>query len=137
MASPFDDLDADVSAAIDAEFGEVVQVRPRVSAQYVERAPHPTIMPFDVLATFSAGPTVEQVKGQVRGAELVGATRLGSMTAECWIARAMLAIMPHYPAVGDAIALISRVGAPVYAVSQTQATDMGDVNLILVREDQP
>lgn len=133
----FDDLEDDLSAAIDATFGEAAVLRPRVSVQYVERTAHPTVNPITVWGVFSAGPGDTMMKGQARGAELVGTTRLASMTAEFWIARAQVAELPMLPAKGDALALTSRAGSPVYSISQVQPTDMGDINLILVREDQP
>jgi hypothetical protein len=133
----FDDLDAQLASAIGGAFGEAAVLRPRVSVQYVERTAHPTVNPITVWGVFSAGPGETQMKGQARGAELVGTTRLASMTAEFWIAKAQVNELPMLPAKGDALALTSRAGSPVYSISMVQPSDMGDLNLILVREDQP
>lgn len=133
----FDDLDAALAGAIGASFGEAAVLRPRVSVQYVERTAHPTVQPMTVWGIFSAGPSEAQpIAGQVRGSEMVGATRIASMTAEFWISKGQVGELLFLPAKGDALALTSRAGSPVYAISQVQPTDLGDLNLILVREDQ-
>lgn len=137
VASIFDDLDAALASAVGASFGEAAVLRPRVSVQYVERTAHPTIDPMTVWGVFSAGPSeAQQIRGQARSAEMAGTTRIASMTAEFWISKAQVVELPLLPAKGDALTLTSRDGSPVYSISQVQPTDMGDLNLLLVREDQ-
>ena len=65
-----------------------------------------------------------------------GTTKLASTSAEFWIAKAQVAALAALPTKGDTIMLTSRTGSPLYAISSVQHTDMGDLNLILVREDQ-
>jgi len=135
VASMFDDLDAALSGAIKGAFAEVAVHRPRVSVQYAERAAAPDRAEVPVHGIFSAGPVQDDLRGQGRGGQMSGTTKLGSTAAEFWIAKAQVAALTALPAKGDAITLISRVGSPVYAISAVHHTDMGDLNLILVRED--
>jgi hypothetical protein len=86
---------------------------------------------------FSAGPADDPLKGAARGAQFSGTTRAASLSAEFWIARAEADALTALPTKGDTITLTSRAASPVYAVSLLQHTDMGDLTLILVREDDP
>ena len=137
MASMFDDLDAALSGAISGAFAEAAVLRPRVSSQYVERADDPSRPSSTVTGIFSAGPADDQLRGQARGAEFVGTTRAQSESAEFWLPKSVVDALTALPAKGDTITLTARPGAPVYAISRVQPSDMGDLNLILVREDQP
>jgi len=133
----FDDLDAALSGAIKGAFADAAVHRARVSSQYVERANDPARPAQTLYGVFSAGPADDQLKGLARGSEFSGTTRVASASAEFWIAKAEVDALAALPAKGDTITLTSRAGSPVYAVSVVQHTDMGDLNLILVREDQP
>ena len=135
MASLFDVLDAALSDAIKGTFAEAALYRPRISAQYAERAVDPERPQHLIHGVFSAGPAQDDLRGQARGGQMVGTTKLASTVAEFWIAKAQVAALTALPAKGDMITLISRVGQPVYAISAVQQTDMGDLTLILVRED--
>lgn len=136
MTSIFDALDAAVSAAVQKTFSEVAVLRPRVSAQYVERAVDPDRPQAILHGVFSAGPAETDLRGQGKGAEFSGVTRASSASAEFWIAKAEVDALAALPAKGDTITLTDRAGCPVYAVARVQPTDRGDLNLILVREDQ-
>jgi len=133
--SIFDDLDALTSAAVKDVFAEPAHLRPRLSAQYAERAVDPDRAEVTVHGIFSAGPVKDDLRGQARGGQMSGTTKLTSTAAEFWIAKAQVDALTALPAKGDAITLISRVGSPVYAISAVHHSDMGDLNLILVRED--
>jgi hypothetical protein len=137
VASMFDDLDAALSGAIKGAFSEAAVHRSRLSSQYVERTNDPDRPAQTFSGVFSAGPADDQLKGTARGSEFSGTTRVASANAEFWIAKAEVEALTALPAKGDTITLTSRAGSPVYAVSVVQHTDMGDLNLILVREDQP
>ena len=137
MASMFDDLDAALSDAIGGAFAEAAIHRPRVSAQYTERAVDPERPQHFIHGLFSAGPADDGLKGIARGSEFSGTTRVASASAEFWIAKAQVAALTALPAKGDTITLTSRAASPTYAVSSVQHTDMGDLNLILVWEDLP
>jgi hypothetical protein len=60
---------------------------------------------------------------------------VASASAEFWLARAQVDGLTALPAKGDTITLTNRAGSPVYAISVIHHTDMGDLTLILVRED--
>ena len=133
--SIFDDLDALTSAAVKDVFAEPAHLRPRLSAQYAERAVDPDRAEVTVHGIFSAGPVKDDLRGQARGGQMSGTTKLTSTAAEFWIANSQVDALTALPAKGDTITLTSRAGSPVYAISVIHHTDMGDLNLILVRED--
>ena len=136
MASMFDDLDAALSGAIKGAFAEVAVLLPRVSTLYAERTIDADRDAQTTYGVFSAGPADDQLRGAARGSDFSGTTRLASTSAEFWIAKAEVAALDALPAKGDTITLTARTGSPVYAIVQVQHTDMGDLNLILAREDQ-
>ena len=133
--SIFDDLDALTSAAVKGVFAEPAHLRPRLSAQYAERAADPDRAEVTVHGIFSAGPVKDDLRGQARVGQMSGTTKLASTAAEFWIAKAQVAALTALPANGDTVTLTSRAGSPVYAISAVRHTDMGDLTLILVRED--
>ncbi|WP_223428844.1 hypothetical protein [Tateyamaria pelophila] len=133
--SVFEYLDVRVSAALASVFAEPAHLHPRLSAQYAERAVDPDRAEVTVHGIFSAGPGQDDLRGQARGGQMSGTTKLGSTAAEFWIARAQVDALTTMPAKGDMITLTSRAGSPIYAISGVHHTDMGDLNLILVRED--
>lgn len=135
MASLFDELDGMLSGAICDVNGEVAVLRPRRSSQYAERAADPDRSDASVFGVFSAGPADGQIKGSARGAEFSGTTRTASMSAEFWMPSSVVCAIVHRPQKGDAIILTERPGCPTYAISQVEPSDMGDLNLILVRDD--
>ena len=132
----FDDLDAQVSVAIDATFGEVAVLRPRVSAQYAERAEDASREIATVTGVFSAGPADAPLKASTSGSGFSGGTRVVSHSAEFWLAAQTVQSLVTRPQKGDALTLTGRAGAPVYALSQVHPSDMGDLTLILVLEDE-
>ena len=136
MSTLFDDLDAQVSGTIDAAFGEIAVLRPRVSAQYAERAEDPSRQVTTVTGVFSAGPAWGPLKGRSAGGEFSGGTRVVSQSAEFWLAAETVQSLVTRPQKGDALTLTGREGAPVYALSQVHPSDMGDLTLILVLEDE-
>jgi hypothetical protein len=134
MPSFFDALDADLSAAVDATFGEAATIIPRVSAQYVAPSADSSRPQQTVRGVFTLAPMSEPIQGQVRGAEFSGTTRFLSGASEFWLARAEVASLGYKIRPGDAIRLDSRAGAPVYTIAAPHQTDTGDLNLILVTE---
>ena len=131
----FEGLDVDLSAALSGAFAEPALLRPVVSSQYAVRASDPDRPEVTITGVFSAGPAQQGLDGLASG--FSGGTRVTSTSATFWIAKAQAVALTALPAKGDAITLISRVGRPVYAISAVQHTDMGDLTLLLVREDQP
>jgi len=135
MTSPFDALDAAASAVVVTAYGEQAVLRPRTSEQYVERAADADRNAVTVWGVYSARPTSFDLRGQARGAELDGTTRVNAVRSEFWIARDQSEVLPFRPAKGDLLSLPGRHGCPTYAISAIQPTNMGDLNLLLVRED--
>lgn len=135
MPSPFDDLIADVDAAIIETFGENegAVLRPRLQTQYAARPLDPARPPVNVSGVFSAGAAVDELRGRAKH-EYVGTTALSSMTAEFWLPPEEVAAIPYEIATGDLIEFPERGGA-TYAVAAIQRTDLGDLNLILAVED--
>ena len=111
-------------------------LQPRVSVQYVERAADQDRPQTAVRGVFSSGPADGDLRGSAKGSEFSGTTRLTTISAEFWIAKAEVDALTALPAKGDLIVLTARAGSPAYAISGVQKTDIGDMNLILVREDQ-
>ena len=136
MSNLFNDLDAQVSGTIDAAFGEVAVLRPRVSSQYAERAEDPSREVATVTGVFSAGPAEAPLKGGSAGAAFSGSTRIVSQSAEFWLSAETVQSLVARPQKGDALTLTGRAGAPVYALSQVHPSDMGDLTLILVLEEE-
>ncbi|MBY0400954.1 hypothetical protein K2X89_11705 [Myxococcota bacterium] len=138
MSSPFDALDAALSRVVMDRFGETegALLRPRTVSQYAGRAADPARPETTICGIFSAGPGDAPIRGNSTG-EFAGTTRLASMSVELWLPAGEVAAIPFEIAVGDLIELSDRAGAPVYSVARVQKTDLGDANLILVREDQP
>ena len=135
MTSAFDALDALASEASVAGFGEEAVLIPRRNSQYVEAAADADRMAVRVRGIFSALAAASDLRGQSRGGEFTGTTRLVSEQTAFWIAAAQVAELGFRPAKGDQIRLPQRCGNPYYAISAIHPTSMGDLNLLLVRED--
>lgn len=134
--SLFNDLDAHASVAVKAVFAEPALLRPRVSTQYTERSADPDRPEAMTYGIFSAGPAQEDLRGQARGGQLSGTTKLSTAATEFWIAKPQIDQLPWLPITGDAVILSARSGQPIYAISRVATSDLGDLTLILVREDE-
>ncbi|NRP30842.1 MULTISPECIES: hypothetical protein [unclassified Aliiroseovarius] len=134
--SLFNDLDAHTSAAVKAVFAEPALLRPRMSTQYAERSADPDRPEAMTYGIFSAGPAQEDLRGQARGGQMSGTTKLSTAAAEFWIAKPQIDQLPWLPITGDAVILTARSGQPIYAISRVATSDLGDLNLMLVREDE-
>ena len=135
MTSPFDTLDALASGAAVEGFGEEAVLIPRRGNQYVEAAADADRMAVKVRGIFSALAAPSDLRGQGRGGEFIGTTRMVSEQTAFWIAAAQVAEFGFRPAKGDQIRLPERCGSPCYAIAAIHPTSMGDLNLLLVRED--
>lgn len=136
MASPFDALDAALSASCLGAFGEAATLRPRMASQYTERAADPARPEAQIFGVYSAGPGEVPIRGEATGGEFKGPTRFATMRAEFWIGAEHIAGLPYTVAKGDLIILTDRGDLP-YEIVKVQPTDMGDVNLILAFDDIP
>ena len=137
MISAFDGFDEQASAAIVLAFGEDAVLIRRLSSQYVERTVDPEQAAVTVRGVFSAHAANSDLRGQGRGSEVSGTTRITSEQSEFWIAREQADGLGFRPARGDQLSLPGRPGAPSFAISAIHPTNMGDLNLLLVREDVP
>ena len=135
MTSAFDALDALVSGAAVAGFGEEAVLIPRRGNQYVEAAADADRMAVRVRGIFSALAATSDFRGQSRGGEFGGTTRVLSEQTAFWSAAAQVAELGFRPAKGDQVRLPDRCGSPCYAIAAIHPTSMGDLNLLLVRED--
>lgn len=135
MASVFDELDRMASSAALQTFGEDAILRPRRASQYVEAAADADRYCVTVWGVFSAHAAQSDLRGQARGGEFTGASRLVSEQSEFWIASVDAEALGFRPAKGDLLILPGRSGAQTFAVSAVHPTNMGDLNLLLVRED--
>ena len=135
MASPFDALDAVASTAAISVFGEVAVLQPRRPLQYVEAASDADRLSVSVRGIFSSVAATSDLRGQARGGEFAGASRVLSGQSAFWIAAEQVAELGFRPAKGDLVCLPERAGSPSFAIAAVHPTSMGDLNLLLVRED--
>ncbi|OYW51986.1 MAG: hypothetical protein B7Y80_21115 [Hyphomicrobium sp. 32-62-53] len=131
----FASLDDAASKAAVLAFGETALLRPRSQIQYAESPADMNRNVVSVRGVFSARPARSDLKGQSRGSDLTGSTRVASTASEFWIAASDAAGLGFSPTKGDLLTLAGRPGCPTYAVASVQTTDLQDLNLLLVRED--
>lgn len=134
--SLFNDLDAYASDAVKVVFAEPALLRPRVSKQYAERSADPDRPETITYGIFSAGPAQDELRGQARGGQMSGTTKLSTAAAEFWIAKPQIDQLPWLPITGDVVVLTARSGQPSYAISRVTTSNLGDLTLILVQEDE-
>ncbi len=135
MTSAFDDFDALASQAALAAFGEEAVLSPRRASQYVEAAADADRMAVKVRGIFSALAAPSDLRGQSRGGEFTGTTRIVAEQSAFWIDSAQVAELGFRPAKGDLLRLPARCGSPSFAIAAVHPTSMGDLNLLLVQED--
>jgi hypothetical protein len=135
MSSAFDSLDAEASDVVAEAFGESAVLIPRRGNQYVEAAADIDRMAASVRGVFSGAAAGADLKGQARGGDFPGTTRIVAEQTAFWISAARIAALGFRPAKGDLLRLPERSGRPSYAISAVHPTSLGDLNLLLVRED--
>jgi hypothetical protein len=135
VTSAFDDFDTLASQAALAAFGEEAVLSPRRTSQYAESAADADRMAVKVRGIFSALAAPSDLRGQGRGGEFTGTTRMVSEQSAFWIAAAQVAELGFRPAKGDLLRLPELCGSPSFAIVAIHPTSMGDLNLLLVRED--
>jgi len=135
VTTAFDDLDALAAQASVSVFGEVAVLQPRRQSQYVESATDADRLSVSVRGIFSAAAATSDLRGQARGGEFTGASRVLSEQSAFWIAAEQVAELGFRPAKGDFLSLPERSGSPSFAIAAVHPTAMGDLNLLLVRED--
>jgi len=128
-------LDAIMSVAVKETFAETAVLHPRISTPYAERAPDPEHAAQSVEGVFSAGPGADSIGGQQRGRQFIGTTRFAALQASFWIAQSEAVQLVRVPQVGDLLTMPGRAAQPGFAISRIEHSDMGDLNLMLVIED--
>jgi hypothetical protein len=132
MASPFDDLDAELSASVLAAYGETASIFPRRGGTYATPGTDHDRQPVSALVVLSDSPGLEWLSGARRGSELTGGTRVGVGEAEMWMSKVQADELGFKLAKGDRVSFPARGTA--YSVVAVMVTDMGDVRALLVRE---
>lgn len=131
-------LNTDPFAALDgvqdAVFGEAAVLTPQQEDQYVANVADGNRPAAIIRGVFSAGPARDDIRGRSSGGAFAGATRVSVVRAGFWLPQANAAALGYEILKGDKLALTARPGVPVYVVTEVQPTDLGDVNLKLVRE---
>ncbi len=84
---------------------------------------------------FSALAAQSDLRGQGRGGEFAGTARMLSEQTAFWVSATQVAELGFRPAKGDLLRLPERCGSPAYAIAAVHPTSMGDLNLLLIRED--
>ena len=135
VATAFDGFDALASSAAVVAFGEQAVLRPRRKSQYVEATSDADRISVKIRGVFSALAAPADLRGQGRGGEFVGGTRVVSEQSAFWIAAAQVSGLGFRPAKGDLVSFPERSGSPCFAIVAVHPTSMGDLNLLLVRED--
>jgi len=135
VSSAFDDFDVLASQAALAAFGEEAVLSPRRTSQYVESAADADRMLVKVRGIFSALAAPSDLRGQGRGGEFTGTTRLVAEQSAFWIAAGQVAELGFRPTKGDLLRLPAQGGSLSFAIAAVHPTSMGDLNLLLVRED--
>ena len=135
MTTAFDNLDALAAEAVASAFGETAVLQPRRPSQYVEAATDADRLSVSVRGIFSVAAATADLRGQARGGEFAGASRVLSEQSTFWIAAEQVAELGFRPAKGDLVRFPERTGSPSFAIAAVHPTAMGDLNLLLVRED--
>ncbi len=134
MASPFDDLDAEMSAIILSAYGETANIMPRRAGTYSAPGTDVDRQPVAALVVLSDNPGLDWLSGARRGSELTGGTRVSVSEAEVWMSKLQAEELGFKLEKGDRITFPSRGTA--YNVVAVMVTDMGDVRAMLVREGE-
>jgi hypothetical protein len=100
MTSPFDALDALASSAAMEGFGEEAVIIPRRGSQYAEAVADADRMAVKVRGIFSSLAAASDLRGQSRGGEFTGTTRVVSEQTAFWIAVHHLPLLCVKPLAG-------------------------------------
>lgn len=133
MSTPFDDLDAELSGYMGAEFGEVCLITHRISSEYTGHTTDPARPPQTVMGVFSSGPYAGRLDGGGRG-DMKAMTAMFAETPVLWLSSATVAGLTHPIRQRDAVTFSGRPGV-VFTVALVNLTDLRDVELHLTRED--
>ncbi len=124
--SEFDDFEADLSADIEAAFGDVAVLTPLVSTEFVAASPDPARSPRQISGVFSSGPTTDSAFPKARQGAGAGQSRFGQ-SASFWVSAAALASLPYSIRQGDRL----TVSGHSFIVLDLMPSDRGDIEITL------
>lgn len=130
----FDDLDREAFSAVEDTFAEPAMLVPRIG-RISEPRPDPDRTQVEIRAIYSEAPDDPALfESRKSGATELGLTTILATKARLTIGAAQAALVPWLPRPMDAVLLISRPGAPVYAISRVDVDAAQVVTLYLTRE---
>jgi hypothetical protein len=134
MTSPFDELDAELSAAVLTAYGEAAAIVPRRGGQYAAPGfdPERSSGPVPVMGVFTATPEVS-VFGSADGQVVVNGRTI-TADAILWLSKAQVAAIGFQIKRDDQIIMEAQTGKPTYTVVAPAMTELGDTQLFLVKD---
>ncbi len=135
MGSPFEVAARAADAAQEVVFGEPILVLPRVKELHGTYGADVTRVSKTVTGVFIQAPESETLEGARRGGDPRGPTQFATAEARVWLSAAAVAALGWAPRKGDAVVLTDRAASNEWAVEKAVPTDLGDVTLILSRDD--
>lgn len=130
--SAFDDFDAEISAIVEAEFGDVAVFSPQISGEFTASQADPSRPQRSLTGVFSSGPVSERAyRGEKPGSG--AAHERFAQSATLWVSAANIATLPYDLAPGDAVA----VRGMKFTISEMMATDRGDIEFGLIKDHRP
>lgn len=135
MPTEFEDLEVDVSRAVNEIMGERAVVTPRTGGDYTGPVADPARPEFETTGIVSVVPGSEGIAGQNPEGSLRSPTLLQQAESEFWISPEQAALIAVEIRRGDRLALADRPGAPTYAIAAVHRPLTGELRLILTVED--
>ncbi len=134
--SPFAELDAIVSEAVEEEFGSRATLMPftQASSQYANPRPDPARPEAEVVGIFSSGPAIDGIAGQARAGASSGPTMITGQSLVFWISAATVEALPWAVRSGDRLRFPDAADPRRYRIAAIRPTDMGDLELMLTED---
>ena len=134
MASPFDALDAEMSAAMLTAYGEAASITPRRGGQYAAPGldPQRSSNPVPVMGVYTGTPEVA-VFGAADG-QIVINGRTVTADAIFWMPKAQVDEVGFTIKRDDQVIMEVQPGKPSFSVIAVLLTELGDAQLYLVKE---
>ena len=128
--SAFDALEAALSGAVSDTFADRARLLPRLPGKYAHSTADTARDETNVCGVYSAAVETHRAMAEKVGPAML----IAALRAEFWIEAANVPNDP--PQKDDALSFPDLAGSPVYRIIQIDPTDRGDLNCILVIEDQ-
>jgi len=127
--SAFDDVDADLSAAMKAEFGDAAVLSPTLKSDYGAAPVDPDRPERSIFGIFSSGPVVGKLDGDSRGQGFNA--RRATEVASFWLSAASMAEIGYEIRPGDRLTVSGRPTA--FRIVAVLPTSQGDAELHLTQ----